>query len=267
MSPLPPLEAITGLATGQVQLAALALVRIGSMTALLPVLGSQSLPRQVKIGLAFALLLCIFPTLPHTTAAMPGTALGFAGLVLREVCVGLIAGWAFSLVFQVMEFAGGVIDMQAGYSMVELFDPTTGESTHLFGQFLGIAATVTFLAGGGHIHLVAALARSFQEIPLASAHLDATRLLPDISALVLRSIVLGLQLCGPVLMALLMLTLVMAVISRIMPSMNTWLVVLPLQILAACAVTALSLPFMLRVFRGWQDDVFRATSSILFGMR
>lgn len=262
-----PLEAITGLASGQVQLAGLALVRIASMISLLPVLGSQSLPRQAKVGLAFALLLCVFPTLPQNTAAMPGTVWGFGGLVLREVCVGLIAGWAFAMVFQVMEFAGAVIDMQAGYSMIELFDPNTGQSTHLFGQFLSIAATVSFLAGGGHAHLIASLARSFQEIPLAAAQLDVDLLAPQATALVVRSILLGLQLCGPVLMALLMLTLVMAVISRIMPSMNAWLVVLPLQILTASAVTALSLPFMLRVFRGWQEDVFVATSAILTGMR
>lgn len=267
MSVPTPLEAITGLASGQVQLAALVLVRIASMIALLPVLGSQSLPRQIKIGLAVALLLCVYPTVPHNTAHLPGSVWGFAGLVLREVCVGLIAGWAFGLVFQIMEFAGGVIDMQAGYSMVELFDPTTGDSTHLFGQFLGIAATVTFLAGGGHVQLIASLARSFQEIPLASAHFDAAVTVPQATALVVRSILLGLQLCGPVLMALLMLTLVMAVISRIMPSMNAWLVVMPLQVLTACAVTALSLPFMMRVFDGWQDNVFRATSSILAGMR
>lgn len=262
-----PLEDLTGLASGQVQLAGLALIRIASMISLLPVLGSQSLPRQVKAGLAFALLLCVFPSLPHNTAAMPGSVWGFAALAFREVCVGLIAGWAFGLVFQVMEFAGGVIDMQAGYSMIELFDPTTGESTHLFGQFLGIAATVSFLAGGGHAQLVGSLAQSFREIPLASAKLDVARILPDASALVVRSILLGMQMCGPVLMALLMLTLVMAVISRIMPSMNTWLVVMPLQVLTACAVTALSLPFMMGVFRGWQDQVFRATSAILTAMR
>ena len=261
-----PLESIAGIASGQAQLAGLALVRIASMISLLPVLGSQSLPRQVKAGLAFALLLCIYPTLPHDTAGMPDSVWGFAALAMREAFVGLIAGWAFGLIFQVMEFAGGVIDMQAGYSMVELFDPTTGESTHLFGQFLGISATVTFLAGGGHAHLVAALAGSFHEIPLATAHLEAARILPEASALVVRSILLGLQLSGPVLMALFMLTLVMSVISRIMPSMNAWLVVMPLQVLVACAVTALSLPFVLGAFRGWQDEIFRATSAILVRM-
>lgn len=261
------LESIAGLASGQVQLAMLAFVRIGSMVALLPVLGSQSLPAQVKAGISFALLLCVYPTLPHGAAAMPDSVWGFAALVLRETVVGLIAGWAFGLIFQVMEFAGAVIDMQAGFSMVELFDPTTGESTHLFGQFLGIAATVTFLAGGGHAHLVAALAESFRTIPLATAQLDIATFLPQATALTARALLLGLQLSGPVLMALFMLTLTMAVISRIMPSMNAWLVVMPLQIMTASALTALSLPFVLGTFHGWQDEVFRATSTLLAGMR
>ncbi len=261
------LESIAGLASGQAQLAGLAMIRIASMVVLLPVLGSQSLPAQAKAGLAFALLLCVFPTLPRDTASMPDSVPGFVGLALREALVGMIAGWTFGLIFQVMEFAGAVIDMQAGYSMVELFDPTTGESTHLFGQFLGIAATVTFLAGGGHAHLVAALAESFRTIPLASAHLDIANFLPVLSSLIARSILLGVQLCGPILMALLMLTLTMAVISRIMPSMNAWLVVMPLQILTACAVTALSLPILLGTFRGWQDEVFRAANAALAGMR
>jgi flagellar biosynthesis protein FliR len=261
------LENIAGLASGQVQLAGLAFIRIASMVALLPVIGSTSLPRQVKAGISLALLLCIFPTLPKTTAIMPDSVWGFASLAMREAAVGLIAGWSFALIFQVMEFAGAVIDIQAGFSMVELFDPTTGESTHLFGQFLGISATVTFLAAGGHTHLVAALADSFRQIPLATAHVEASRILPDVSALVVRSINLGLQMSGPVLMALLMLTLTMSVISRIMPSMNTWLVVMPLQVVVACALTGLSLPFVLRVFQGWQDDVFRTTGAILLRMR
>jgi hypothetical protein len=49
--------------------------------------------------------------------------------------------------------------------------------------------------------------------------------------------------------------------------MNAWLVVMPLQVMTASAVTALSLPFMLRAFDGWQDNVFQATSAILTGMR
>lgn len=261
------LENLAGLASGQIQLAGLAMVRIASMVALLPVMGSKSLPSQVKAGISLALLLCIFPTLPRTVATMPDSVWGFASLALREAAVGLIAGWAFGLIFQVMEFAGAVIDMQAGFSMVELFDPTTGESTHLFGQFLGISATVTFLAAGGHAHLVAAMADSFRQIPLGNAHLEASRILPDASALVVRSILLGLQMSGPVLMALLTLTLTMSVISRIMPSMNTWLVVMPLQVIIACALTGLSLPFVLGVFQGWQDDVFRATGTLLVRMR
>lgn len=267
MTPPAPLEQITSITVGQFELGALALVRVSSMVALLPVLGSVSVPRQAKIGLALALTVCIFPTLAHSGAKLPDSVFGFAGLALREAAIGLLAGWSFSMVFQVSEFAGALIDMQAGYSMIELFDPTTGESTHLFGQFLGIAATISFMAGGGHAHLVAALADSFRAVPLAQSHIQSALVLQDLLALTGRAVLLGFQMAGPVLMSLLMISLVMAVVSRVMPSLNAWILAMPLQVVTACSVTAITLPMLLGVFHGWEDEVFHATSKLVAGMR
>lgn len=265
MTPPDVLQEITGIASGQAQLAALAFVRVVAMLGLMPVLGSTSVPRTARIGLALAFTVCIFPTLAPHTAKLPGDLFGFAGLALRELAVGLLAGWAFSMVFQVMEIAGAMIDMQAGFSMVELFDPTTGESTHLFGQFLGICATVSFMAGGGFAHLVGALADSFQAIPLVGVHLDAATTVPQAIALTGNALYLGLQMAGPVMMALLMLSIVMAIVSRIMPGMNTWILAMPLQVVAACLVTTASLPTILGAFHGWEDQVVRSASTMVGG--
>jgi flagellar biosynthetic protein FliR len=259
MIPPEPLQEITTLATGEFELGTLALIRIASMVTFLPVLGSVSVPTQVRIGLAAALTICIFPTLSRTGMHMPDSVFGFAGLAIREL--------AFSLVFQVTDLAGAVIDMQAGFSMVELFDPTTGDSTHLFGQFMGIAATVAFLAGGGHLHMVACLADSFRTIPLGLAHPDASRIAPMAVSLTGNAILLGFQMAGPVLMALLMTTLLMAVVSRIMPQANTWILAMPLQIMTACAVTALGLPYILGAFRGWQDEIWQVSGNLFQAMR
>jgi len=248
-----PLEEITTLASGQVELAALALVRVASMVVLLPVLGSVSSPATVRVGLAGALTICIFPTLQRTGVHLPESVFGFAGLALREMFVGLLAGWVFSLAFQVTEIAGGLIDMQAGFSMVELFDPTTGESTHLFGQWLG--------------QMVSVLAHSFQAVPLGSAHLDAAKFAGEGIRITREAVLLGFQMAGPVLMALLMVNLVMAVVSRIMPQANAWILAMPLQILVACSVTALALPVVLGAFRGWQDEIWRSSETLFRSMR
>jgi flagellar biosynthetic protein FliR len=261
------IQDLTTLTSGEFELGALALVRVASMVSLLPILGSVSVPARIRVLLAAALTICIFPTLPRTGIHLPDSVFGFAALGMREMALGLVAGWAFSLVFQVTELAGSVIDMQAGYSMVELFDPTTGESTHLFGQFLGIAATVAFLAGGGHAQLVASLADSFRVVPLGQVHMDVARIAPLAMALTSQAILLVFQMAGPILMALLMVTLVMAVISRIMPQANAWILALPLQIATACAVTAISLPHILGAFRGWQDEIWHASGNILQAMR
>lgn len=261
------LQEITTLTTGELEIGFLVLVRVASMVALLPVLGSVSSPATVRIGLAAAFAICVFPTIPRTGVHLPDNVFGFASLALREAAVGLLAGWVFSLVFQVTELAGALIDMQAGFSMVELFDPTTGESTHLFGQFLGIAATVSFLAGGGLGHMVASLAQSFQAIPLGQGHLDAALLAPRAIFLTKQAVLLGFQMAGPVLMALLMVDLVMAVVSRIMPQANAWILAMPLQIVVACGLTAFGLPTILGVFHGWQDEIWRASGNMFQAMR
>ena len=76
---------------------------------------------------------------------------------------------------------------------------------------------------------------------------------------------LGLQMAGPVLMALLMLSIVMAIVSRIMPGMNTWILAMPLQVVVACLITAVSLPTIMGAFHGWEDQVVRTASTMLRG--
>jgi len=115
--------------------------------------------------------------------------------------------------------------------------------------------------------MVACLADSFRTVPLGLAHPDAGQIAPMAVSLAGKAILLGFQMAGPVLMALLMTTLLMAVISRIMPQANAWILAMPLQIMTACAVTALGLPYILDAFRGWQDEIWQVSGDLFRAMR
>lgn len=254
---------ITALFTAQFQIGILVLVRVTSMLLLLPVLGSMSLPFQVRVALGLAFTIVIVPGIPNTSVVLPKGAPDFFLLVFREIVVGLLVGWVFSLIFQVVEIAGALIDMQAGYSMVELFDPITGQTSHLFGQFLVAVSTVSFMVSGAMGRMVVTLVDSFVAVPLDSAALRAEALLPQLQSMAITAFSTGLQLAGPVLMAILMVTVVMAVVSRVMPAMNAWMLAMPLQIVAACAVTAAGLPWMMHVFGIWENQVFQGVDRLL----
>ncbi len=253
--------------SGQIQIFILVLARLTAMLALVPLFGSQGLVRPLRPAIAMVLAVILFPTLPHTTWALPTGTPAYFLLVLREVLLGLCIGYVIALAFQAMETAGSLIDAAAGYSMVELFDPMTGVPSSLFGQFFGICATIAFLLAGGHLQMMRVLAYSFQIAPVGMVSLDPLRLVPEIGSLCATSFLIGLQLSGPVLMALLLLTLVMAVLTRVMPNMNVWILSMPLQIVASCAVVAISLPWVFDGFQVWNNHLLEASMQLLLRMR
>lgn len=260
------LTAITSLYAAQFQIGILVLVRISAMLVPMPVLGSQSLPFQVRVGLALALTMIVFPTIPQGVVQLPRGAPEFFVMVGREVVVGLLVGWTFGLIFQVVEIAGALIDSQAGYAMVELFDPISGQTSHLFGQFLVAVASVSFMVSGAMGRMVTTIADSFVALPLDSSTLRSERIVPILQHIVEVAFITGVQLAGPVLMALLMVTVVMAVVSRIMPAMNAWMLAMPIQIAVACGVTAAGLPWMMHVFGSWETQVFHTVDTLLAAM-
>lgn len=264
MTALPDLATLF---SGQTQIFVLVLARLTAMLALLPVFGSQSFPAPLRPALAMVLAVIIFPTLPHTHWVLPTGTPAFFLLVLREVVLGLSIGYVLSLSFQAMESAGALIDSAAGFSMVELFDPMTGVPSALFGQFLTICASTAFVVGGGHLQLLRVLADSFLLAPVGQVSLDPSAIVPQISRLCATAFLTGLQLAGPVLMALLLLTLVMAVLSRVMPSMNVWILSMPLQIVIACAVVGVTLPWILEGFRLWHEHLVNTSLYLLSRMR
>ena len=260
------IPAITSLYAAHLQIGFLVLIRISAMLALMPVVGSASISFQVRVGLALAFTLAIFPSIPRSMVVLPTGAPGFFAMVLNEVVTGILIGWSFGIVFQVVEVAGAVIDAQAGYSMVELFDPITGQTTHLFGQFLVVVSTVSFMASGAMAKMVSVIAHSFVVLPLDASRLRSEALVPILRDLAIATFSTGIQMAGPVLMALLMVTLVMAVVSRIMPAMNAWMLAMPIQIAVACAVTAVGLPWTMHVFGIWQSRIFHSVDALLAAM-
>lgn len=266
---MPGMSGLPDLATlfsGQIQVFVLVLARMTAMLSVLPFFGSMSVPVRVRPILAVLLALILFPTLPHTEWALPTGAPAYLVVVLREVLLGVITGYVLSLAFVALESAGALIDSAAGFSMVELFDPLTGTPTALFGQFLSICATVAFVLGGGHLHLIRILADSFRLAPLGEVRLDAAHIVPQVTEVLIASFLVGLQLAGAVLMALLLLSLVLGVVSRVMPTMNVWIISMPLQIVLACFVTGVSLPWILEGFRGWHEHLVDTSLKLLVRM-
>ena len=88
---------------------------------------------------------------------------------LREALIGLVIGYAASIVFWVAESAGTYIDDLTGYNNVQITNPTRPETSTPISTLLGQVAITAFWALGGMTFLLGAVYESYHWWPL-SAH-------------------------------------------------------------------------------------------------
>ena len=234
-----------------IQLFLLVFVRIAGMIFLLPVFGATNVPITIKIGLSAVLTVLCFPLMAlKGPVALPPHIIMFVIMVLKEIAIGLIIGFAASLLFTVIQFAGHLADSQMGFTFVELVDPFTDMPVTTLGQFQILIFTILFLLLNGHYFLLLAIQKSFEVIPLGGAsHLFAGRTLEQLIVMTGDIFVLAMRLAAPVFSILLVTTVALGIVSRTVPQLNIFFMGMPISIIVGLGMTILTLPMLAHLFK------------------
>ena len=260
------MEALLGLATGYRTTFLLVFFRLGAMMSVAPVLGHRCVPVAHRAGLAVMLALLLTPVVGRSPIAgddMFGLALAIAG----ELFVGIAIGTVAALVLAAVHTASELIGFQMGFGMGSVFDPAFGGNATVFTRLQEMLALLLFLAVNGHHALVLAVAGSFQRLTpgLAYTPVPVAGGLVSLGGDVFRS---GLELSAPLVGVLFIVNVVMALLSRVSPSMNVFALSLPVAIAAALVAFVALLPGTMastgRLFAGVPADV---TTLLLGGGR
>ncbi|HQC73734.1 MAG TPA: flagellar biosynthetic protein FliR, partial [Candidatus Competibacteraceae bacterium] len=128
-----------------------------------------------------------------------------------------------------VDMAGNLISLQMGLGFATAYDPQTAGQTAVISEFLGLLALLVFMAINGHLMVIATLAHSFTVLPVgaSSPQANAWWSLASAGAVVFSS---GLLLALPVLVALMISNLALAVLSRAAPQLNLMAIGFPLTI-------------------------------------
>lgn len=239
------------------------MLRISSALLIVPVFGSRQLAPRIRLLLALLLTLIVAPLLP----AQPALALFSSGwwtTLLQQIVIGLLIGFTLQLAFEAVTLGAELISASAGLSFAQLADPLRGVTVPVIGQFLGIAATLLFLALGGHLTLIEWLLRSFTLMPVAAAASGEGVGLPEVGSLLRFSGALfagGLLLALPVMIALLAVNLAMGVVSRAAPSLNLFAVGFPISLLVCLVLLYVAMPAMIERMGALFDASWLALSN------
>lgn len=198
--------------------AALVATRVGAVVFVAPILGPFEVPLRVRVLLTIALSVLIVPLeIGRVTppAALPDFLVAAGG----EALVGLMLGLGVRMLFAAMQVAGQLISQMGGFQLAEVFSPGSGMNLPIFSQLLFCVTTAAFFTIGGHRRVVDALLDTFVWLPPGQSGFSRSAV-EAVTALVAHSFVLGARVAAPAVVALLLATLVIALVGRTLPQLN-----------------------------------------------
>ncbi|SPP65196.1 flagellar biosynthetic protein FliR [Nitrospira lenta] len=214
--------------------------RIGGLLAALPVFSGRTIPVKVKLGLVLTLSLMLASSIPMPAISLDPMIL--VGGMLSEMMIGVTIGLAVRLLFGALEVAGELLGIQMGFGAVHLFDPTTSQQTPMLAQFFTMLASLIFLSLNAHLFAMATIIHSYEAIPAFGAHLSS-HLGEEILLLSQRMFTIGLKLSAPVLIAILLINVLMALLGRAVPQVQVFVLSFPITIAGGLLVLSIGMPF------------------------
>lgn len=218
------------------------ITRILAVVASAPFWSSTAIPRRTRLLLGLAIALALAPTLPAMPAVSPASGPG-VWILVQQLLIGLGIGFAMRIVYGAVDVAGEFIGLQMGLGFATFYDPLASSQTPVISEFVNMLALLVFLAINGHLLYVATLAQSFVAIPVSATPLGAASWL-NLVELGSKMFAAGLLLALPVIVALLITNLALAVLTRAAPQLNIFAVGFPLTLAGGFVALALCLNYL-----------------------
>ena len=223
--------------------------RFAAAFMVLPLLVRKIVPRMVRNGffIMLALVAC-----PAVAAAGVGTGWGsvqWAVFLAKEVFIGAMIGYAVGLSLWVLMAVGDLVDHQAGFTNVQIFDPFGGHARGPFSVLMSQLAVMMFMGFGG-LHVLMQLL--YESLLLWPPGFFVPHLGVEFRDLALSSSATMLEaatrLAAPVIACLLLVELGIGLINRAASQLNSFYFSMPIKAITAILVLALLLAHLADVF-------------------
>jgi flagellar biosynthetic protein FliR len=233
----------------------LTLARIGPLFALAPLFSSRMVPMRGRVVIAVAIAVGLSP-LALKDQKISTDAMSVAGLMLKEILIGMAFAFTIAALFAAISAAGSFLDTQIGFSFGSLIDPVNNQQSGVITQVYSLVGVMVFVVIGGDAWVIRGLAGTYDVVPITK--------MPDIGALsagvqhAFAQIGLSaIEVAAPVLLAVIITDAAFGVVSRVMPQLNVFAVGFPAKILVGFLLIGASLPFT----AGWIADQLTQTVS------
>lgn len=215
---------------GQIYAFLLIFARIGAGVMVLPGIGESYVSPRSRLLFALMASLVLTPVFQDNFSEVPGSPLTLFVVIITEIVTGLFMGLMSRIMIATMHVAGMIISYQSSLALATIFDNTQGGQTSVIGNYLTLTSVVLFFTLDLHHLMLQGLADSYTLIP-PGQFLPFEDFSNHIAGLVQRIFTMGVQIAAPHIVIGLLFYTGAGVLSRLVPSMQVFFVMMPLQIL------------------------------------
>ena len=221
--------------------------RLGAAFMVLPGIGEAFIAPRIRLAIALAMSFAILPFVQDSLPALPDGLLETALLLVGEITIGLFMGITVKLAVTALHVAGTIMSFQSSLGFAQFFDPTQQIQSAILSTFLTLFGLMVIFVGDLHLLMLRAAFDSYAVFPPAA--------LPPIdgfvevaTGFVADSFNLGLRIAAPFVVYALILYLGMGLMNRLMPQMQVFFIVMPLNILLGMLVFTVTIGAGLLLF-------------------
>ena len=232
-------------------------VRITGFIFTAPFFSQNNVPFRVKTGLSIFMAAILIYTVPYTTPEY-NTVIGFAVLIVKEALAGAIMGLFANIAYYILAFSGQIIDMEIGFSMVNEIDPTTNIQTTITANYYGYLVLLVMFITNIHHYFIRAIVDSFQLIEVGKVNLNPN-LYQVMLSFIIDYFIIGFRIVLPIFAAILIVNTLLAILAKIAPQMNMFVIGMQIKIFVGLIVLAVIMELIPSV----ADKIFNEMKNLL----
>lgn len=233
---------------GSFEILVLLSLRVGGMMLIAPLFSARPVPMMLRTGLIVLVSVLLHPI---AMQASPGAQLT-PEAAIAETMVGLALGMGVALIIAGAEMMGDLIAVQTGLSGAASLDPLTNQSSPVVGHFAGLFATTVLLTLDAHLVMLSTLGDTLTLAPIG-APLALRAGAWEMVALAATLFAIGVRFAAPVIVAVLLGNVALAILARVAPKLNMLALAFPLQIAVGILLLGASLPMIAAQLAGWTE--------------
>src|SRR5580658_819788 len=170
-------------------------LRVSSMLAVFPIFSARNFPVQLRLALGALLAGMVAATLP-ANAVQPADFWGLAGIMAKEILLGLVIGFASRMIFFALEIAGSIISSEIGLTMPPGLNPLNDAPMTTTASILYYLAAMLWLSMDMHHWMLIGFEKTYAYVPIGAVHLSQA-LVTDLIARTAGIFSVALQMAAP----------------------------------------------------------------------